>query len=214
MTARRIPETVRPRRERGHAALVLLLGLLALWLTLLSLVHFNASWSDDAWGYLRLPLFGEPALGAAVMFEPPDELNAPAPYLKTVRGAPGAAVAVDAGGTVRIDGVAVGRAKPSALDGRPLAPIVPVTIPAGHYYLHADHPDSHDSRYAEIGLVPRARILGRAVPLPDLPWLGLDGPLVGPHGPAAEADRAVDAELPDADLPDAVATDAGPEGQR
>ena len=68
-----------------------------------------------------------------------------------------------------------------ALNGRPLTAIAPGTIPPGHYYLHADHVDSHDSRYAEIGLVPRARILGRAVALPDLPWLGLEGPLVGPE---------------------------------
>ena len=187
MTARGTPARARPERERGHAALVLLLGLLALWLMLLSLVHFNASWSDDAWGYLRLPLFGEPALGAEVMFEPPDGLNAPAPYLKAVRGLPGAEIAVDADGTVRIDGVAAGRAKPRALDGRRLAPIAPGTIPAGRYYLHADHPDSHDSRYAEIGLVPRSRILGRALPLPDIPWLGLDGPLVGPRDIRAQA---------------------------
>ena len=73
------------------------------------------------------------------------------------------------------------RAKMHALDGRPLAAIGPGTIPPGHYYLHADHPDSHDSRYAEIGLVPRSRILGRAVALPDLPWIGLEGPLVGPE---------------------------------
>ena len=53
---------------------------------------------------------------------------------------------------------------------------------AGHYYLHADHVDSHDSRYAEIGLVPRERILGRAVALPDVAWLGLEGPLVEPCG--------------------------------
>ena len=54
-------------------------------------------------------------------------------------------------------------------------------MPPGHYYVHGDHRDSHDSRYAEIGFVPRARILGRAVALPDLPWLGLEGPLVGPE---------------------------------
>ena len=57
---------------------------------------------------------------------------------------------------------------------------VPGVIPPDHYYLHADHVDSHDSRYAEIGPVPRDRILGRAFALPDLPWLGLEGPLVGP----------------------------------
>ena len=90
-------------------------------------------------------------------------------------------VSVDPDRTVRIDGIAVGRAKTHALDGRPLAAIAPGRIPAGHYFLHADHPDSHDSRYAEIGLVPRSRILGRALALPDLPWIGLEGPLVAPE---------------------------------
>ncbi|MCY3605641.1 MAG: S26 family signal peptidase [Gammaproteobacteria bacterium] len=207
MTARRVPGRRRAERERGYAALVLLLGLLALWLTILSLVHFNASWSGDAWGYLRLPLFGEPEFGAAVMFAPPDDVNSPVPYLKTVRGLPGAAVVVDADGTVRIDGTAVGRAKPNALDGRRLTSVESGTIPAGHYYLHSDHPDSHDSRYAEIGLVPRERILGRAVALPDIPWLGLDGPLAGPeavHGGGAQRAESPDAVLPHARLPTAV----------
>jgi len=75
----------------------------------------------------------------------------------------------------------VGRAKTRALDGRPLAALGPGRIPPGRYFLHADHRDSHDSRYAEVGLVPRSRILGRAVALPDLPWMGLEGPLVGPE---------------------------------
>ena len=56
-----------------------------------------------------------------------------------------------------------------------------MTIPAGHYYLHGDHVDSHDSCYAEIGLVPRDRVTALAVALLDIPWLGLDGPLVGPE---------------------------------
>ncbi|MYF85690.1 MAG: hypothetical protein F4178_04140 [Rhodospirillaceae bacterium] len=141
------------------------------------------------------------------MFAPPDDVNSPVPYLKTVRGLPGAAVVVDADGTVWIDGTAVGRAKPNALDGRRLTSIESGTIPAGHYYLHSDHPDSHDSRYAEIGLVPRERILGRAVALPDIPWLGLDGPLAGPeavHGGGAQRAESPDAVLPHARLPTAV----------
>ena len=122
-----------------------------------------------------------------MLFEPPESVNAPVPYLKSVRGAPGAIVSVDPDRTVRIDGTAVGRAKMHALDSRPLAAIAPGRIPPGHYFLHADHPDSHDSRYAEIGLVPRERILGRAVAMPDIPWLGLDGPLVGPEDAAPAA---------------------------
>ena len=103
------------------------------------------------------------------------------PGSRRCAGCPAWRVAVDADGTVTVGGVRLGRAKTHALDGRPLTAIAAGTIPPGHYFLHADHRDSHDSRYAEIGLVPRARILGRAVALPDLPWLGLQGPLVGPE---------------------------------
>ena len=180
---------------RAWAGLALMAVLAALWLAAASRVHVNASWSDDAWGYLLLPV-GNPAMGDTVLFEPRPEpgpgqaatVGSRVPYLKTVRGLPGAVVSVDADRTVRIDGVAVGRAKERALDGRPLQAIRPGVVPEDHYYVHADHRDSHDSRYAEIGLVPRDRILGRAVPLPDIPWLGLEGPLVGPEdaGPAAE----------------------------
>ncbi|MCY3731744.1 MAG: signal peptidase I [Rhodospirillaceae bacterium] len=156
-------------------------GLLtAAFLLAASRVHVNASWSDDAWGYLLLPM-GKPQVGDIVIFDPPEDLRASAPYLKRVLGVPGDAVDVDGTGEVWLNGEPVARAKPRALDGRVLVPVAPATIPAGHYYLHADHADSHDSRYAEIGLVPRERILGRAVALPDVAWLGLEGPLVKPH---------------------------------
>ena len=191
MTARAIL-AARRRRGGGRAwAGIACMGVLAaLWLAAASRVHVNASWSDDAWGYLVLPL-GEPAIGDTVLFEP--ATGGPVPYLKTVRGLPGAMVTVDADRTVRIDGAPVARAKSHALDGRPLEAIAPGAIPDGHYYLHGDHRDSHDSRYAEIGLVPRERIVGRAMALPDIPWLGLEGPLVGPEdvrtgGPAGSGD--------------------------
>ena len=168
--------------RRRNIGLAVMVGLAALWLVAASRVHVNASWSDEAWGYAAVPLFGEdPKIGDRVLFEPPEALGSPVPYLKTVRGMPGMRMEVEADGTVTVGGVGLGRAKTHALDGRPLAAIAAGTIPPGHYFLHADHRHSHDSRYAEIGLVPRARILGRAVALPDLPWLGLEGPLVGPE---------------------------------
>ena len=176
--------------RRRHIGLAVMAALAVLWLGLASRVHVNASWSDGAWGYAAFPLFGEaPEIGDRVLFEPPD--GAKAPYLKTVRGAPGMSVSVDEDGTVLLDGEPVARAKTHALDGRPLEAIAPGIIPPGHYYLHADHPDSHDSRYAEVGLAPAARILGRAFAIPDIPWLGLDGPLVEPEDVAepAEAPR-------------------------
>ena len=179
------------RDRRARIGLAVLVALAGLWLLAASHVYVNASWSDQAWGYAAFPLFGEePKLGDRVLFDPrpahepggqAPAVNAPVPYLKTVRGAHGAIVSVDPDRTVRIDGIVVGRAKTHALDGRPLAAIAPGRIPSDYYFLHADHPDSHDSRYAEIGLVPRSHILGRAVALPDLPWIGLEGPLVGPE---------------------------------
>ena len=172
-----VRRTRRTRRaNRTLAALALTAGLFVL---AASRVHVNASWSDDAWGYLLLPM-GEPGRGDAVIFEPPASLGAAAPYLKRVRGVPGDRVSVDGEGNVLVNGERAGRAKPFSLDGRALEPAAPATIPPGHFYLHAEHADSHDSRYAEIGLVPREKILGRAVALPDVPWLGLEGPLVEP----------------------------------
>ena len=168
--------------HRGRIGLAAMALLAAVWLAAISHVHVNASWSDGAWGYAAVPLFGEaPKLGDRVLFDPPQTLGSPVPYLKTVRGVPGMRIAVGEDGTVYLDGEAVGRAKSHGLDGRPLDAIAPGVIPSGHFYLFAEHADSHDSRYAEIGLVPRDRILGRAIAMPDIPWLGLDGPLVGPE---------------------------------
>ena len=151
------------------------------WLLAASRVHVNASWSDGAWGYFALPVLGEPGLGDVVLFDPPEGIGTDVPYLKTVRGLPGARVQVGLARTVVVDGRVLGNAKARARDGRTLAAVAPGIVPSGHYFLHGPHRDSHDSRYAEIGFVPRDRIRARAVPLPDLPWLGLEGPLVGPE---------------------------------
>ena len=172
--------TVRSRNR----VLVGMAALAALWLLAASRVHVNASWSDGAWGYLALPLLGEPVLGDVVLFDPPEGIGASVPYLKAIRGLPGASVKVWGDGAVSVDGLVLGIAKTEARDGRTLEAVAPGTVPAGHYFLHGPHSDSHDSRYAEIGFVPRDRIRARAVALPDVPWLGLEGPLVGPEGEA------------------------------
>ena len=190
MTARTLSANRSRHGRRAAIALVSMAVLAALWLVAASRLHVNTSWSDDSWGYLVLPV-GHPAIGETVLFEPPAALGAKTPYLKTVRGLPGDIVSVDDDRTVRLDGAPVARAKRHALDGRPLEAIGPGIVPEGHFYLHGDHADSHDSRYAEIGLVPRERIVGWAIALPDIPWLGLVGPLVGPEdiGPTAETRR-------------------------
>ena len=106
-------------------------------------------------------------------------------YLKTVRGVPGDVVGVDAGRGVWIGGEYLGRAEAVSLAGRTLEVIAPGVVPKGRYFLHADHVDSHDSRYAVVGLVPRNRIQGRALALPDIAWLGLEGPPLARSNPPA-----------------------------
>ncbi len=167
-------------RNRALLAMTVLAGA---WLIAASRVHVNASWSDGAWGYLALPVLGEPGIGDVVLFDPPPAVGADVPYLKTVRGLPGARVQAGPARTFVVDGRVLGIAKARARDGRPLAAVAPGTVPPGHYFLHGPHRDSHDSRYAEIGFVPRGRIWALAIALPDVPWLGLEGPLVGPENP-------------------------------
>ncbi len=170
-------------REPGRNNRILLWAavLAMVWLVAASRVYVNASWSDGAWGYLVLPFPGAPRRGDAVLFDPPEAVVSQVPYLKTVRGLPGDRVRVDGDRRVSVNGAVLGIAKTHARDGRALEMTKPGVIPPDHYHVHADHVDSHDSRYAEIGLVPRERILGRALALPDIPWIGLDGPLAKPE---------------------------------
>jgi len=190
--------------NRGNRILLGLAAATVLWLALASRIHVNASWSDDAWGYFVLPLpppgrGNSLARGDIVVFDPPDALGAPVPYLKIVRGVPGDTVVVDADRGVWIAGEHLGRAKSFSLTGRALDAIEPATIPPTYYFLNANHPDSHDSRYAEIGLVPRDRIRGRAIALPDIPWLGLEGPPLARGLPLARGNPSARSAPPDTD---------------
>ena len=162
---------------RGFRLLVCMAVLSGLWLAAASRVHVNASWSDGAWGYFALPMIGEPERGHLVLFDPPENIGSPIPYMKRVLGLPGERVEVDGKRRVFVNGVFAGIAKRRALNGRELETVAAGVIPPGRYYVHAEHPDSHDSRYREVGLVPLSRIRGRVLPLPDIPWLGLKGPL-------------------------------------
>lgn len=86
------------------------------------------------------------------------------PFFKRVAGLPGDAVTVQ-GRTVAVNGVEVGIAKDRAWDHRPLEPIAPVTVPAGHFYAQGSSEDSFDSRYRSSGLVRVDQVLGVARPI-------------------------------------------------
>ena len=112
-----------------------------------------------------------------MIFEPPEILGATAPYLKSVAGVPGDRIAVDANRGVWIGDRFIGRAKPVAQNGRALEAVASGPVPDGHFFVFADHPDSHDSRYAEIGLgAARSHPRPRRCPCQTCPGSGFKGP--------------------------------------
>lgn len=88
-------------------------------------------------------------------------------FLKRTLGVPGSVVvARDSGDGFReyfVDGQPAGRAKPFSKAGMPLQAGPIGTIPPGHFYMMAPHPDSLDSRYSLVGWVSESQIVGRAI---------------------------------------------------
>lgn len=105
-----------------------------------------------------------PERGDYVLFEPPKAVNSPYPFIKRVAGVAGDAVRVE-GRSLSVAGVKIGVAKPVSHRGASLHTLNAGIIPPGFYFVHANHKDSYDSRYQSLGLVPDARILGRATPV-------------------------------------------------
>jgi len=106
-----------------------------------------------------------PGRGDAAMFEVPDNPYYPdQPFVKRIAGIAGDRIE-NRDGEIFVAGRSIGIAKSHARDGRPLAAISDQIIPAGYVFMTGTHVDSYDSRYAEIGLVPLERVMGRAHPV-------------------------------------------------
>jgi conjugal transfer pilin signal peptidase TrbI len=86
------------------------------------------------------------------------------PFFKRIAGLPGDVVAVQ-GRLVQVNGETIGLAKTHTFDRHPLAPIGPLVIPHGHYFVQGTAADSFDSRYSDSGLVRFEQVLGVVVPL-------------------------------------------------
>lgn len=83
--------------------------------------------------------------------------------VKEVAGIAGETVEIGDDGALKIDGHLLGFAKEKAKSGRDLEWIEDGVIPEGHVFAWTPHPDSYDSRYADIGLVAVDRFEGRVV---------------------------------------------------
>lgn len=88
----------------------------------------------------------------------------PAPFGKYVYGMPGDVV-TRVGNQVLVNGKPFMRLKPLTKRGEPLAPGPIGVVPRGCYFVGTPHPHGFDSRYADIGFVCGAAILGTGVPV-------------------------------------------------
>ena len=85
-------------------------------------------------------------------------------FVKIMKGVEGDTV-TNNGRDFFVNGIAVGTAKERSSKGVELAANIPKVIGPGEFYAYAPHKDSLDSRYAEIGYIKSANIIGRAFAL-------------------------------------------------
>lgn len=105
--------------------------------------------------------------GDAIAFIPPPNRFYPRElkFTKIARGLPGDVISRDADDRrVFVNGQYVGELQTTSSRGDLLPGPVGV-VPPDHYWVWTPHPLSLDSRYADIGYIPRDRVLGRAVRL-------------------------------------------------
>lgn len=92
--------------------------------------------------------------GEAVRHYPPGMV-----FIKRVVGLPGDTITWQGDG-VYVAGQRIGAAHPRNHFGESLARTPAGVIPPGHYFVATGHPDSYDSRYADIGLVSDRQVAG------------------------------------------------------
>jgi conjugal transfer pilin signal peptidase TrbI len=164
----RCARAARTRQRFGWLVLLTLSLMAALWMMTHAAspwirMGLNATESLPGWVYLVVKDQRPTSRTDPIAFWPPANPAYPRSlwFIKIARGLPGDHI------TRRrraffVEGAFVGRAKPQARSGRVLAPGPEGVLPAGQYFVWTPHPESYDSRYADIGWIPEARLIGRA----------------------------------------------------
>lgn len=120
--------------------------------------------SESLPGVLYLIAVGQaPLRGQLIAFYPPRNrfYREGMFFVKQVRGV-GGDVVMRRDRDFFINGQHLAKAKAQSLKGLPLQPGPEGVLPDGSYWVWTSHPDSFDSRYADVGWIPPDRLLGRA----------------------------------------------------
>jgi len=113
--------------------------------------------------FITLKQFGALERGQYVIFQQRVDGNWGL-LVKQIIGMPGDQIIVKPEG-YWVGATYVGTAKKFSRRGKPLLWVAPKIIPDHQYFVAGSNPDSFDSRYEEIGLIKKERILSRAFPL-------------------------------------------------
>ena len=112
-----------------------------------------------------------PTRGDLILFEPPVSPllerhfgKGPMIFGKRVAGIAGDQVTREAA-TFFVNGRAVAKAKPFSRSGEPLLPGPTGTLPSRCYFVATENKDSFDSRYAAMGWICGAQVLGVGTPV-------------------------------------------------
>ena len=120
----------------------------------------NTSSSVDGWLFLMVKNT-PPERGELIGFWPPEnDFFQEIWFVKYIAGMPGDIVERHER-EFFINGQYIGDAKTESMTGIPLEVSGVGVIPPGHYFVWTPHKDSFDSRYAQIGWIPKDNIIGR-----------------------------------------------------
>ncbi len=104
--------------------------------------------------------------GDVIAFYPPPNRFYPERmfFVKKAMGLPGDSITRQ-GQDFLVNGRWVAMAKTQSRSGKPLTPGPEGIIPEDSWFVWTPHPDSYDSRYADIGWISKDRVIGRAMRL-------------------------------------------------
>lgn len=146
--------------------IILLIWLVSLLLSPWYRLGINGTDSLPGTLYLVFKHENPDTRGNLVAFYPPENRFYPKDmfFIKKAIGMPGDKVTRQ-GQDFYLNGEYIATAKTHSQSGKLLDPGPTGIIPNDHYFVWTPHPDSYDSRYEDIGWIPKDRVIGRAVRL-------------------------------------------------
>lgn len=148
----------------GYVSLTLPLAIL--WFIFGLKLAFNVSQSLPYKLYLiQDDKFDEFTYGDFIAFKPTASFYRDRLLIKIVMGLEGDKIELRANQQLYVHDKKIGTVWSHNRYGQPLTPLKLSKVPKDFIFASTPHPRSFDSRYQELGLVPKAWVVGKAIPI-------------------------------------------------